>query len=105
MDMTNSQQTTTSPAENRKGGTMNETVVWPTKTRELHNHYFDSTIWDDLRFRDDAIILSTYAKPGTTWITAEYADAQRGDPPAPEWTAFLGYGRRETATGRWSSTR
>ena len=38
---------------------MNETVVWPTKTRELHNHYFDSTIWDDLRFRDDAIVIST----------------------------------------------
>ena len=47
---------------------MNGTVVWPTKTRELHNHYFDSAIWDDLRFRDDAIVISTYAKPGTTWI-------------------------------------
>ncbi len=26
----------------------------------------------------------------------EAADAQREDPPASEWTAFLGYGRRET---------
>jgi hypothetical protein len=105
MDMTNSQQTTTSPAENRKGGTMNETVVWPTKTRELHNHYLDSAIWDNFRFRDDAIVISTYALARHDLDTAEYADAQRGDPPAPEWTAFLGYGRRETATGRWSSTR
>jgi hypothetical protein len=36
--MTNAQQITTSKAENRKGGIMNETIVWPTKTRELHNH-------------------------------------------------------------------
>jgi hypothetical protein len=68
MHMTNSQQTKPSPAEYRKGGTMNRTVVWSTKTRELHNHYLDSTIWDDLRFRDDAIVISMYAKPGTTWI-------------------------------------
>lgn len=41
---------------------------WPEKTRELHNHHIDSTIWNDFRFRDDDIIISTYAKSGTTWI-------------------------------------
>jgi len=41
---------------------------WPQKTRELHNHHFDSTIWNDLQFRDDDIIISTYAKAGTTWM-------------------------------------
>lgn len=43
-------------------------VPRPRKTRELQNHHFDSTIWNDLRFRDDDIIISTYAKSGTTWM-------------------------------------
>ncbi|NHO67794.1 sulfotransferase domain-containing protein [Aestuariicella hydrocarbonica] len=38
------------------------------KTRELHNHHIDSTIWNDFTFRDDDIIISTYAKSGTTWM-------------------------------------
>ena len=43
-------------------------VAWPRKTRELHNHHMDSTIWDRFAFRDDDIIVSTYGKSGTTWI-------------------------------------
>src|SRR3954464_3919702 len=45
-----------------------ETINWPIKTREYHSHHFDSTIWNDFRFRDDDIIISTYAKSGTTWV-------------------------------------
>jgi aryl sulfotransferase len=48
--------------------TMRETPIWPEQRRELHNHHFDSTIWNDLQFRDDDIVITTYAKAGTTWM-------------------------------------
>ena len=41
-------------------------IVWPKKTRELHSNHFVSTIWNDFRFRDDDIVISTYGKAGTT---------------------------------------
>lgn len=47
---------------------MSENVVWPKKVREIHSHHFDSTIWNEFAFRDDDIIISTYAKSGTTWV-------------------------------------
>ena len=42
-------------------------IAWPRKTRELMSHHFDSTVWNDFRFRDDDVIVATYGKAGTTW--------------------------------------
>jgi aryl sulfotransferase len=47
---------------------MIEDTQWPKKKGELHNHHFDSTIWNDFSFRDDDIIIATYGKAGTTWM-------------------------------------
>ena len=41
---------------------------WPRKTREMHSNHFESTIWNDFKFRDDDIVIATYAKSGTTWM-------------------------------------
>lgn len=57
-------------------------IAWPTKTRELHNHHFDSTIWNDFKFRDDDIIIATYAKSGTTWMQQIVAQMLFGGDPA-----------------------
>ena len=60
---------------------MSATIPWPKKQRELHSHHFDSTIWNNLRFRDDDIVIATYAKSGTTWMQQIIAQLLfRGDP-------------------------
>jgi len=43
-------------------------TVVPEKTREMHNMAMDSTRWDNFAFRDDDIVIGTWAKSGTTWV-------------------------------------
>lgn len=63
---------------------MSSSMITPVKTRELHNHHFDSTIWNALNFRDDDIIISTYAKSGTTWMQQIIAQMLFGGDPSLE---------------------
>jgi aryl sulfotransferase len=57
------------------------TPAWPVKKREFRNHHFDSTIWNDLKFRDDDIVIATYAKSGTTWMQQIVAQMMFGPDP------------------------
>ena len=45
-----------------------DNFAWPEKEGELYHNHFDSTLWNNFPFRDDDIIISTYAKSGTTWV-------------------------------------
>ena len=58
----------------------------PEKTREMHNHHMDSTIWNDLKFRGDDIVVATYLKAGTTWTQQIVAQLLFGpDPDLQLW--------------------
>ena len=34
----------------------------------IHNHHFNSEIWNDFKPRPDDIVVATYGKSGTTWM-------------------------------------
>jgi len=42
--------------------------TFPLKTKEYNNRFFDSTIWNDFLYRDDDIVIASYAKAGTTLV-------------------------------------
>jgi aryl sulfotransferase len=68
------------------------TGAWPRKTREIHNHHFDSTVWNDFAFRDDDVVIATYAKSGTTWtqqIVGQLLFGGAADVPVNELSPWL----------------
>ena len=48
----------------------------PVKTREVSNHHMDSTVWNELKLRPDDIVITTYAKSGTTVRPSSSSTAQ-----------------------------
>jgi aryl sulfotransferase len=60
---------------------MSEGTGVPCKTRDLHNHHMDSTVWDEFKFRDDDVIVATYGKAGTTWTQQMVAQLLLGPDP------------------------
>jgi aryl sulfotransferase len=56
--------------------------TYPQKTREFFNHHMDSTIWNRFQFRPDDVIISTYAKSGTTWTQQIVGQLLLGGDPA-----------------------
>ena len=46
---------------------VSELIAPPRKMREFANHHMDSRFWNGFPFRDGDVVVSTYAKSGTTW--------------------------------------
>jgi aryl sulfotransferase len=53
----------------------------PAKTRDIHNHHMNSTLWDEFPFREGDVVIGTYGKAGTTWTQQIVAQLVfNGDP-------------------------
>ncbi len=72
------------PTHTAPAGTGAPPPAPPKKTREIQSHHFDSTVWNDFQFRDDDVIIGSYAKSGTTWTQQVVGQLIfGGDPDVP----------------------
>jgi aryl sulfotransferase len=46
----------------------NQATAWSLPARTMRNHSLDSTRWARYAFREDDIVIATWAKTGTTWL-------------------------------------
>ena len=65
---------------------------WPRKTRELHNHHMDSTVWNDFAFRDGDVIVSHVAN------ILLYLSPKLGLAPRPKALVPFAHGLQLTIT-------
>ena len=73
---------------------MDQQIEWPEKKREFQSSTIDSTYWNDFAFRDDDIIIGTYAKAGTTWvqqIVAQFIFNGETEVPVAELSPWLDF--------------
>jgi aryl sulfotransferase len=73
---------------------MNDAIQWPVKSRDIHNTIFDSRVWDEFDFRDDDVIIGTWAKSGTTWmqqIIGQLIFAGQENLPVSEMSPWLDF--------------
>lgn len=42
--------------------------LMPKKTHEFQNHTIDSTVWNDFEYRDNDIVIASWARAGTAWV-------------------------------------
>ena len=63
------------------------TIEFPLKARDIKNCICDSTRWNYVRFRDDDIVVATYAKTGTTWTQQIVGQLILEGTDAPLWDA------------------
>jgi len=40
----------------------------PVRNRVYESHHFDGPVWDELKMRDDDVVIATAYKSGTTWV-------------------------------------
>ena len=68
--------------------------AWPVKARDIHNNIFESRVWDEFDFRDDDVIIATWAKSGTTWtqqILGQLIFQGQEDVPVAEMSPWLDF--------------
>ena len=61
----------------------------PQRTRVYRNHHLDSRRWDQVKLREDDIVISTSLKTGTTWMQRIVSLLVLGPGPLPESLALL----------------